>query len=62
MILGNGGLKTTKTYNVDPVLNEYVEDLKSIDYQIYQLQKQNKITTNGKELKGNLRFYIKDNK
>lgn len=62
VILGNGGLKTTRTYNVDPVLNEYVEDLKSIDYQIYQLQKQNKITTNGKELKGNLRFYIKDNK
>lgn len=61
VILGNGGLKTTKTYNEDPILNGYVEELKKIDYQIYRMQKRRMITTNGKVMGGSLHFYIKDN-
>lgn len=58
VILGNGGHKTTKTYNEDPILNSYVEALQAIDYKIKSNLKQSKITIKYKNLKGKLTFQI----
>lgn len=30
VLLGNGGIKTTRTFNEDPVLNEYAETIESV--------------------------------
>lgn len=60
VILGNGGLKTTKTYNEDPFLNECVETLKKIDRFIDSRIKTGKTIIFRKELMGDLKFYIKD--
>lgn len=58
VILGNGGLKTTKTYNEDPFLNECVETLKQIDRFISSRIKKNQTLIFRKELMGDLKFYI----
>lgn len=60
VILGNGGIKQSQTYNEDSLLNSYVEQLQKIDYQIKQFQNQKRINISGKELTGDLHFYIKD--
>lgn len=54
VILGNGGIKSTETYNEDPILNEYVEILLAIDKKLSEKGFSNA----GKELKGNLKFEI----
>lgn len=58
VILGNGGLKTTRTYQEDDHLNNCVETLKLIDQKITSFLKNNQITLKGKELKGKLKFHI----
>ena len=62
VILGNGGLKTTKTYNEDPFLNECVNTLRTIDQFIASRLKSGQTIIFKKQLMGNLKFYIKDEK
>lgn len=62
VILGNGGLKKTKTYNEDPFLNECVETLKKINRFIGSRIEKGQTFVFRKELMGNLKFYIKDEK
>lgn len=62
VIIGNGGFKNTKTYNEDPFLNECVETLKKIDRFIDVRIKKGQTIIFRKELMGNLKFYIKDEK
>lgn len=62
VILGNGGIKNTKTYNEDPFLNECVELLKKIDYLLGIKLTKNKVFIFRKELMGDLKFYIKNEK
>jgi len=59
VILGNGGLKTTETYNEDPFLNECVETLKQIDRFIGSRINKGQTIIFRKELMGDLKFYIK---
>lgn len=59
VILGNGGLKTTKTYNEDPFLTDCVETLKKIDRFLDNRLRTNKVFIFKKELMGDLKFYIK---
>lgn len=58
LVLGNGGLKTTQTYNEDPYLNECVEALQKIDFVINKKEGYGTITINGKTLVGDLSLYI----
>lgn len=58
LILGNGGLKVTRTYNEDSQLNEFVNTLQKIDLVIDHRQKKYQITINGKTLVGDLSLYI----
>lgn len=62
VILGNGGIKNTKTYNEDPFLNECVETLKKIDRFIDSRIKSGKTIIFRKDLMGDLKFYIQDEK
>jgi len=58
LILGNGGMKGTATYQEDNYLNRCVEILQKIDIQIKTMEKQNIITINGTKLLGPLSFII----
>lgn len=58
LILGNGGLKTTATYEEDAHLNKCVQILQKIDIQLKQLEKQRVITVSGTKLLGTLTFTI----
>jgi hypothetical protein len=58
VILGNGDLKTTRTYNEDEVLNSHVELLVEIDKIIRDRVKKGQIILTGKRLSGNLKFEI----
>lgn len=49
LIIGNGAVKTTKTYNQDPVLNSYVKQLQIIDKKLNR-----KITTGDIEESDNM--------
>ncbi|QZE14317.1 hypothetical protein K4L44_17685 [Halosquirtibacter laminarini] len=60
VILGNGGLKTTRTYNEDPILNECVKLLQEIDRFIKSRPKTKTIKIDHKELRGDLTFYLKE--
>ncbi|APZ47026.1 hypothetical protein BW723_12355 [Polaribacter reichenbachii] len=62
VILGNGGIKNTKTYNEDPFLNQCVETLKKIDRFIDSRIQTGKTIVFRKELMGDLKFYIKNEK
>lgn len=44
LILGNGGKKTTRTYQEDPLLSGYVMDLQKFDKLLLEAQKRGKIT------------------
>ncbi|MBR5086611.1 MAG: hypothetical protein IKX31_06365 [Muribaculaceae bacterium] len=44
LILGNGGIKTTATYEEDPILNGYVCDLQAFDSLLKKMQRNGKIT------------------
>lgn len=43
VILGNGGVKTTRTYEEDPLLSGYVTDLQSFDKALEEAQKKGRI-------------------
>ena len=58
VILGNGGLKTTKTYNEDPYLNECVETLMKIDRFLKSRIKNGTVTLYKSQLFGNLNFTL----
>jgi hypothetical protein len=62
VILGNGGIKKTKTYNEDPFLNECVETLKKIDRFIGSRINKGQTIIFRKKLMGDLKFYIKNEK
>lgn len=58
VILGNGGKKTTKTYNVDVHLNNCVELLQTIDGLFKSRVKKGTIIIYGQKLMGDLTFNI----
>ena len=58
IILGNGGNKKTKTYNEDPELNSYVEQLQALDVLLNSRLKQGVIQILKKQLFGKLEFEI----
>lgn len=59
VILGNGGVKKTRTYNEDPELNGFVELLQSMDSLLKSRLKKQKINIYNKELLGDLIFHLK---
>lgn len=61
IILGNGGRKTTATYNEDPFLNSCVELLQEIDGYIRSRLSKGKLSIYGKQIFGNTTFHIKNN-
>jgi len=58
LILGNGGVKSSKTYNEDPQLNSYVEILQAIDQKIKNKQKHGQLQISGRELIGSLTIEV----
>jgi len=60
LLLGNGGLKTTKTYNEDPYLDKCVTTLQKIDSVLNHKEIKSEITVSGKTLSGDLSLYITD--
>lgn len=60
LILGNGGIKATKTYEEDPHLHRCVQTLQKIDIEIKEREKQHIITIQGTNLNGPLTFTIDD--
>lgn len=58
LIIGNGGHKKTRTYNEDPILNRYVEDLAQLSSILQQKLKRDVIKIDYNELKGDLSFYL----
>ena len=58
IIIGNGGNKKTKTYNEDPKLNSYVEQLQTIDVLLKSRLKKGVIQIIEKQLFGKLEFEI----
>lgn len=60
LILGNGGLKQTATYQEDEMLNRCVNTFQKIDIELKQREKQKVITIRGTELLGELSFVIDD--
>ena len=60
LILGNGGLKSTATYQEDEQLSRCVSTLQKIDIELKLRQHQKVITIRGTELLGELSFVIDD--
>ncbi|MBQ6956066.1 MAG: hypothetical protein IJP80_05580 [Bacteroidales bacterium] len=60
LILGNGGLKQTTTYQEDEMLNRCVNTLQKIDIELKLRERQKVITIRGTELLGELSFVIDD--
>lgn len=60
LILGSGGVKTTRTYQEDEHLNRCVETLQKIDIEIRQRERQQIITIRGCKLLGELSFTINE--
>lgn len=58
LILGNGGVKTTPTYNEDPVLNHHVEIIRAIDAKMKKLLKSKEMKIENKTISGKLTFDI----
>lgn len=61
LILGNGGIKKTRTYNENPLLNKIVLTMQEIDNLIRAKEKFGKIIINDKNINGELYIDI-DNK
>lgn len=59
VILGNGGIKKTATYNEDPYLNECVELLQEINGYINTRIRQQTITLYQKQIFGNTTLHLK---
>jgi hypothetical protein len=60
VILGNGGLKSTDTYEEDPKLNSYVKILQLIDRFLKDRIRTEKVTIFRKSIFGNVNFGIDD--
>jgi hypothetical protein len=60
LILGNGGLKQTVTYEEDDNLHRQVKTLQKIDIELKQREKAKVIVVKGTELRGELSFAIED--
>ncbi len=60
LILGSGGIKTTRTYQEDEHLSRCVETLQKIDIEIRQRERQQIITIRGCKLLGELSFTINE--
>lgn len=58
LILGNGGMKTTRSYNVDPILTHAVETLQKIDIEIRRKESSEIVFIRGSRLLGELTFTI----
>ena len=60
LILGNGGLKTTRTYQEDPHLHKSVKDLQYVFRCIQKRMQKNEIQfdTVGRKIRGNLEFPV----
>lgn len=58
LILGNGGLKHTATYEEDENLHRQVKTLQKIDIELKQKEKDRVIVVRGTELLGELSFAI----
>ncbi|GAF05872.1 hypothetical protein [Saccharicrinis fermentans] len=58
LIIGNGGVKTTRTYNEDPILSTHVELLQNIDRFIKTRVREGKLAIYQKQLLGNLKFNL----
>lgn len=58
LILGNGGLKNSQTYQEDPTLHKAVQTLQRIDIKIKQLENKQVITISGTNLNGPLELSI----
>ena len=58
LILGNGGLKSTATYEQDAHLNKCVQTLQKIDIQLKQMEQAQVIIVTGSQLLGTLTFSI----
>ena len=58
LILGNGGLKSTRTYNEDPELDSFVSILQKIDKTIKDHERTGHLHINGKEMEGRLSMTI----
>ena len=61
IIIGNGGIKTTKTYQEDPYLSNCVGILQEIDKKIHDMIKSGDIKIVGKTILGKLDFLISIN-
>jgi len=59
LILGNGGIKTTETYNEDKSLSKCVELLQEVDRYLKSRINKGHITVYKKQLFGNLNFQFK---
>ena len=62
VILGNGGIKSTATYNEDPELDKIVDLLQEINRYINSRVRDEKIHLYQKEIYGKLDFFIKEQK
>jgi len=60
LILGNGGIKNTRTYEEDAYLKGCVQTLQKIDIQIKEHEKRKMVTIVGSKLDGPLSFTIDD--
>lgn len=60
LILGNGGLKTTQTYQEDAHLHKCVQTLQKIDIEIKRMQDLRIVTVRGTNLNGPLKFTINE--
>ena len=60
LILGNGGLKTTQTYQEDAHLHKCVQTLQKIDIEIKRMQDSRIVTVRGTNLNGPLTFTINE--
>lgn len=58
LILGNGGLKTTSTYQEDKHLHKAVQTLQKIDIEIRKMQNKRLVIVNGTNLNGPLSLAI----
>ena len=60
LILGNGGMKNSATYEQDVFLSKCVETLQKIDIQMKILEQKTILTVKGTQLLGELSFVIED--
>ena len=60
LILGNGGVKSTATYQEDDNLHRQVKTLQKIDIELKQREKNKVIVVKGTELMGELSFSINE--